>query len=87
MCHEMIETSYSTFSFSTSASYILFYIVMMMMILNIMIVMMTLQRLRTCQGMIDQEGLAQQTLVITAPKYHKRYILPGNLQFLRESHH
>ncbi|CAA7408619.1 unnamed protein product [Spirodela intermedia] len=34
------------------------------------------QRLRTCQGLIDQEGLSQQSLVITTPKYHKRYILP-----------
>ncbi|CAA2968986.1 Hypothetical predicted protein [Olea europaea subsp. europaea] len=29
------------------------------------------QRLKTCQ-----EGLSQQSLVINAPKYHKRYILP-----------
>ncbi|XP_078429121.1 putative protein ABIL2 [Wolffia australiana] len=34
------------------------------------------QRLRTCQGMMDKEGRAQQELIITAPKYHKRYILP-----------
>ncbi|XP_043694347.1 protein ABIL3-like [Telopea speciosissima] len=34
------------------------------------------QRLRTCQTYIDHEGLTQQSLVITTPKYHKRYILP-----------
>nr|XP_010912285.1 putative protein ABIL2 isoform X2 [Elaeis guineensis] len=34
------------------------------------------QRIRTCQAFIDREGLSQQSLVITAPKYHKRYILP-----------
>ncbi|PSS04466.1 hypothetical protein CEY00_Acc20320 [Actinidia chinensis var. chinensis] len=34
------------------------------------------QRLRTCQGYIDREGLSQQSLVINTPKYHKRYILP-----------
>ncbi|ONK69226.1 uncharacterized protein A4U43_C05F20650 [Asparagus officinalis] len=34
------------------------------------------QRLRTCQEYIDREGLSQQSLVITAPKYHKRYIIP-----------
>ncbi|KAF7148641.1 hypothetical protein RHSIM_Rhsim03G0209900 [Rhododendron simsii] len=38
-----------------------------------------LQRLRTCQEYIDREGLSQQSLVINTPKYHKRYILPGNL--------
>ncbi|KAI8565074.1 hypothetical protein RHMOL_Rhmol03G0232300 [Rhododendron molle] len=37
------------------------------------------QRLRTCQEYIDREGLSQQSLVINTPKYHKRYILPGNL--------
>lgn len=35
------------------------------------------QRLRTCQEYNDHEGLSQQSLVITAPKYHRRYILPG----------
>ncbi|KAK9147242.1 hypothetical protein Scep_005999 [Stephania cephalantha] len=35
-----------------------------------------LQRLRTCQKYIDHEGLSQQSLVITTPKFHKRYILP-----------
>ncbi|XP_010266575.1 PREDICTED: protein ABIL2 isoform X2 [Nelumbo nucifera] len=34
------------------------------------------QRLRSCQAYIDHQGLAQQSLVITTPKYHKRYILP-----------
>ncbi|CAL1404483.1 unnamed protein product [Linum trigynum] len=34
------------------------------------------QRLRTCQEYIDHEGISQQSLVINAPKYHKRYILP-----------
>lgn len=34
------------------------------------------QRIRTCQALIDREGLSQQSLVITAPKYHRRYILP-----------
>ncbi|KAG9448215.1 hypothetical protein H6P81_014343 [Aristolochia fimbriata] len=35
------------------------------------------QRLRTCQRYIDNQGHTQQSLVITAPKFHKRYILPG----------
>ncbi|RWR93381.1 protein ABIL3-like protein [Cinnamomum micranthum f. kanehirae] len=34
------------------------------------------QRLRTCQEYNDREGLSQQSLVITAPKYHRQYILP-----------
>ncbi|CAI9774190.1 unnamed protein product [Fraxinus pennsylvanica] len=34
------------------------------------------QRLRTCQEYTDRGGLSQQSLVINAPKYHKRYILP-----------
>ncbi|KAL2556349.1 Protein ABIL3 [Forsythia ovata] len=34
------------------------------------------QRLRTCREYIDHEGLSQQSLMINAPKYHKRYILP-----------
>ncbi|KAK9047984.1 hypothetical protein SSX86_033054 [Deinandra increscens subsp. villosa] len=34
------------------------------------------QRLSTCQGCFDHEGLAQQSSVINIPKYHKRYILP-----------
>ncbi|KAK2992750.1 hypothetical protein RJ640_023263 [Escallonia rubra] len=36
------------------------------------------QRLRSCQEYIDSEGLSQQSLVIDTPKYHKRYVLPGN---------
>ncbi|KAK3034716.1 hypothetical protein RJ639_032669 [Escallonia herrerae] len=36
------------------------------------------QRLRSCQEYIDNEGLSQQSLVINTPKYHKRYVLPGN---------
>uniref|UniRef100_A0A1D1XKM1 Protein ABIL3 n=1 Tax=Anthurium amnicola TaxID=1678845 RepID=A0A1D1XKM1_9ARAE len=40
------------------------------------------QRLRTCQEFIDHEGFSQQSLVISTPKYHKRYILPGKLRFL-----
>uniref|UniRef100_A0A2P2L5Q5 Protein ABIL2-2 n=1 Tax=Rhizophora mucronata TaxID=61149 RepID=A0A2P2L5Q5_RHIMU len=35
------------------------------------------QRLRTCQEYVDHEGLSQQSLVISTPKYHKRYILPA----------
>ncbi|KAK9070303.1 hypothetical protein SSX86_010703 [Deinandra increscens subsp. villosa] len=34
------------------------------------------QRLRTCQGYFDHEGVSQQALQINTPKYHKRYILP-----------
>lgn len=34
------------------------------------------QRLRTCQECIDREGFSQQSLLMTIPKYHKRYILP-----------
>ncbi|MED6108525.1 hypothetical protein PIB30_024861 [Stylosanthes scabra] len=34
------------------------------------------QRIRTCQAFMDHEGGTQQSLVISAPKYHKRYILP-----------
>lgn len=35
------------------------------------------QRVRICQQTIDQEGRSQQSLLIRAPKYHRRYILPG----------
>ncbi|KAJ4768250.1 ABL interactor-like protein 3 [Rhynchospora pubera] len=35
------------------------------------------QRIRSCQTCVDQEGLAQQSSIITAPKYYKRYILQG----------
>ncbi|KAK6935558.1 hypothetical protein RJ641_035713 [Dillenia turbinata] len=34
------------------------------------------QRLRSCQKLIDQQGLAEQLLVIDTPKHHKRYTLP-----------
>lgn len=35
--------------------------------------------LRTCLHCVDRAGLSQQTLeVINIPKYHKRYILPGD---------
>ncbi|MED6199006.1 Protein abil2 [Stylosanthes scabra] len=34
------------------------------------------QRMRTCQDYMDHEGRTQQSLVISTPKYHKRYILP-----------
>ncbi|XP_057452362.1 protein ABIL2 [Lotus japonicus] len=34
------------------------------------------QRLRTCQEYMDHEGRTQQSLVISTPKFHKRYILP-----------
>ncbi|KAI3808000.1 hypothetical protein L1987_23940 [Smallanthus sonchifolius] len=34
------------------------------------------QRLRTCQGYFDHEGISQQALLINIPMYHKRYILP-----------
>ncbi|XP_050153289.1 protein ABIL2-like [Malus sylvestris] len=36
------------------------------------------QRIRTCQEYIDHEGLSQQSSIIDTPKYHKRYIFPGN---------
>lgn len=42
------------------------------------------QRIRTCQEFIDKEGLSQQSLVITTPKYHKRYIIPVG-EFMPES--
>ncbi|KAM0842275.1 hypothetical protein ACQ4PT_058451 [Festuca glaucescens] len=35
------------------------------------------QRVRICQQTIDQEGRSQQSLLIKAPRYHTRYILPG----------
>ncbi|XP_039121181.1 LOW QUALITY PROTEIN: protein ABIL2-like [Dioscorea cayenensis subsp. rotundata] len=34
------------------------------------------QRVQACQDYIDHQGLSQQTLLISTPKYHKRYILP-----------
>ncbi|KAG5019217.1 Protein ABIL2 [Glycine max] len=36
------------------------------------------QRIKTCHEYMDHEGRTQQSLVISTPKYHKRYILPGN---------
>ncbi|KAF7096469.1 hypothetical protein CFC21_098409 [Triticum aestivum] len=36
------------------------------------------QRTQASQACMNREGLTQQSLVITAPKYHKRYILPGD---------
>ncbi|KAL6607925.1 hypothetical protein ACP70R_040988 [Stipagrostis hirtigluma subsp. patula] len=38
------------------------------------------QRTQMSQACMDREGLSQQSLVITAPKYHKRYILPAGDQ-------
>ncbi|PAN30479.1 hypothetical protein GQ55_5G282000 [Panicum hallii var. hallii] len=38
------------------------------------------QRTQVSQACMDREGLSQQSLVITAPKYHKRYILPAGNQ-------
>ncbi|KAL2335229.1 hypothetical protein Fmac_016442 [Flemingia macrophylla] len=35
------------------------------------------QRIRTCQAFMNHEGRTQQSLVIDAPKYHKRFILPA----------
>ncbi|WVZ18313.1 hypothetical protein V8G54_005635 [Vigna mungo] len=35
------------------------------------------QRIKTCQEYMDHEGRTQQSLVISTPKYPKRYILPG----------
>ncbi|KAI5016959.1 hypothetical protein ZWY2020_037337 [Hordeum vulgare] len=35
------------------------------------------QRTQAVQACVNREGLVQQSLVIPAPKYHKRYILPG----------
>ncbi|CAL9133013.1 unnamed protein product [Musa textilis] len=43
------------------------------------------QRLRTWQASIDHEGLSQQALSLRAPKYHERYILPG--EFMDEGIH
>ncbi|CAO2165181.1 unnamed protein product [Urochloa humidicola] len=38
------------------------------------------QRTQVSKACMDREGLSQQSLVITAPKYHKRYILPAGNQ-------
>ncbi|XP_044952374.1 putative protein ABIL2 isoform X9 [Hordeum vulgare subsp. vulgare] len=35
------------------------------------------QRTQAVQACVNREGLVQQSLVIPAPKYHKRYILPA----------
>ncbi|XP_064977852.1 probable protein ABIL3 isoform X1 [Musa acuminata AAA Group] len=43
------------------------------------------QRLRTWQASIDHEGLSQQSLSLRPPKYHERYILPG--EFMDEGFH
>uniref|UniRef100_A0A0R0KFH9 Protein ABIL2 n=1 Tax=Glycine max TaxID=3847 RepID=A0A0R0KFH9_SOYBN len=37
----------------------------------------TYKRISTCHAFMDHEGRTQQSLVIDAPKYHKRYILPA----------
>lgn len=34
------------------------------------------QRIRTCQEFMDHEGRAQQSLLLAAPRFHKRYIIP-----------
>lgn len=44
------------------------------------------QRVRICQQTTDQEARSQQALLIKAPKYHRRYILPG-LDLLESSIH
>ncbi|KAJ1283906.1 hypothetical protein BS78_03G163100 [Paspalum vaginatum] len=43
------------------------------------------QRTQVSQACMDREGLSQQSLVITAPKYHKRYILPAGDQSMRSA--
>ncbi|URE01781.1 hypothetical protein MUK42_01135, partial [Musa troglodytarum] len=35
------------------------------------------QRIRACQELVDREGLLQQSLVIKAPSYSRKYTLPG----------
>ncbi|XP_048132854.1 protein ABIL2-like isoform X3 [Rhodamnia argentea] len=52
-----------------------------------------LQRLRTCEMLIDHGGLSQQSLAIRTPRHHMRYILPEdkddgvgrNLQYCKTS--
>ncbi|KAF6146048.1 hypothetical protein GIB67_033407 [Kingdonia uniflora] len=39
------------------------------------------QRTKTYQAKIDREGLSQQSLVVTTPKYRKHYIFPGDYSF------
>ncbi|CDP12188.1 unnamed protein product [Coffea canephora] len=36
------------------------------------------QRLRTCRGYTDRNGLLQQSLVIKTPRHYKHYTVPGN---------
>ncbi|KAJ1283910.1 hypothetical protein BS78_03G163100 [Paspalum vaginatum] len=43
------------------------------------------KRTQVSQACMDREGLSQQSLVITAPKYHKRYILPAGDQSMRSA--
>ncbi|KAH1255660.1 Protein ABIL2 [Glycine max] len=43
------------------------------------------QRIKTCHEYMDREGRTQQSLVISTPKYHKRYILPGKFLLLLKS--
>ncbi|GJN18669.1 hypothetical protein PR202_gb05852 [Eleusine coracana subsp. coracana] len=38
------------------------------------------ERTQISQACMDREGFTQQSLVITAPKYHKRYTLPGGYE-------
>ncbi|XVF51273.1 hypothetical protein PTKIN_Ptkin04bG0171700 [Pterospermum kingtungense] len=35
------------------------------------------QRMRSCQELVNLGGLSQQSLLLEAPKHHKRYIFPG----------
>ncbi|KAL4557183.1 hypothetical protein LXL04_035355 [Taraxacum kok-saghyz] len=48
------------------------------------------QRIKTCHGHFDHEGISQQKLLLKIPKYHKRYVLPdgkmmkdGNVTILK----
>ncbi|XP_004502669.1 protein ABIL2-like [Cicer arietinum] len=44
------------------------------------------QRMRTYQGHMDHKGRTQQSLVISTPKYHKRYILPVGETMIGANH-
>nr|GEV52109.1 hypothetical protein [Tanacetum cinerariifolium] len=44
------------------------------------------QRLRTCQGYFDHQGISQQSLLIKIPKYHTRYNLPTAPSFEEMMH-
>ncbi|PWA88114.1 ABL interactor-like protein 3 [Artemisia annua] len=44
------------------------------------------QRLRTCQGYFDHQGISQQSLLIKIPKYHSRYDLPTAPSFEEMMH-